>query len=195
MSADDNKSVVATFVRRCQDQHDLAFADELFHPRFVNHYRPEGRTIPSTERPASGFQSFYGALLRGFPDATMEINEQIAERDLVATRKTLRGTHLGELWDLAPTGNRVEFEFIDIFRTADGKLIEHVAWWTPARLPGAGLRRHSNPAARKGRGGWPRAGLRSTGERHAVTCAGAGGAAGERGLGPRSVGGRLSGVR
>ena len=46
----------------------------------------------------------------------MEINEQLAERDLVATRKTLRGTHLGELWDLPPTGNRVEFEFIDIFR-------------------------------------------------------------------------------
>jgi predicted ester cyclase len=45
----------------------------------------------------------------------MEINEQIAERDLVTTRKALRSTHLGELWNLAPTGNRVEFEFIDIF--------------------------------------------------------------------------------
>jgi predicted ester cyclase len=53
------------------------------------------------------------------------------ERDLVATRKTLRGTHLGELWDLPPTGNRVEFEFVDIFRMADGKLIEH---WTSMDL-------------------------------------------------------------
>jgi predicted ester cyclase len=131
MPADDNKRVVAEFVRRCQDQHDLTFADAVFHPRFVNHYRPEGRDIPSTERPASGFQAFYGALLTGLPDATMEINEQIAERDLVATRKTLRGTHLGQLWDLAPTGNRVEFEFVDIFRVADGKLIEH---WTSMDL-------------------------------------------------------------
>jgi predicted ester cyclase len=131
MSTDDNKRVVAEFVRRCQDQHDLAFADEIFHPRFENHYRPEGRAIPSTKRPASGFQAFYGALLRGFPDATMEINDQIAERDLVTTRKTLRGTHLGELWDLAPTGNRVEFEFIDIFRVAEGKLVEH---WTSMDL-------------------------------------------------------------
>lgn len=131
MSTDDNKRVVAEFVRRCQDQHDLTFADDVFHPGFVNHYQPEGRAIPSTERPASGFQAFYGALLTGFPDATMEINEQIAERDLVATRKTLRGTHLGKLWDLAPTGNRVEFEFVDIFRVADGKLIEH---WTSMDL-------------------------------------------------------------
>jgi len=37
------------------------------------------------------------------------------------------GTHLGELWDLPPTGNRVELEFIDIFRVCDGRLIEH---WT-----------------------------------------------------------------
>jgi predicted ester cyclase len=131
VSIDDNKRVVAEFVLRCQDQHDLAFADEIFHPRFANHYRPGGREIPAGERPASGFQAFYGALLRAFPDATVEINEQLAERDLVATRKTLRGTHLGELWNLPPTGNRVEFEFIDIFRVADGKLIEH---WTSMDL-------------------------------------------------------------
>jgi predicted ester cyclase len=131
VSTDDNKQVVAEFVRRCQDQHDLVFADEVFHPRFVNHHRPEGRTLRATPRPAGAFQAFYGALLRGFPDATMEINEQLAERDLVATRKTFRGTHLGELWDLPPTGNRVEFEFVDIFRVADGKLIEH---WTSMDL-------------------------------------------------------------
>jgi predicted ester cyclase len=42
-----------------------------------------------------------------------------------------RGTHLGELWELPPTGNRVEFEFIDIFRVSEGKLIEH---WTSMDL-------------------------------------------------------------
>jgi predicted ester cyclase len=131
MSTDDNKLVVSEFVRRCQDQHDLDFANEVFHPRFVNHYRPEGRVIPSTERPASGFQAFYGELLRGFPDARMEINDQIAEGDLVSTRKTLRGTHRGELWGMPPSGNRVDFEFIDIFRVADGMLIEH---WTSMDL-------------------------------------------------------------
>jgi SnoaL-like polyketide cyclase len=104
MSGDDNKRAVAKFVERCQNQHDLDYADEAFHPKFVNNYRPEGRALPETDRPASGFQAFYGALLQGFPDASVEINEQLAERDLVATRKTFRGTHLGELWDLPPTG-------------------------------------------------------------------------------------------
>jgi SnoaL-like polyketide cyclase len=92
MSGDNNKRTVAEFVERWQNQHDLAFADEVFHPQFVNHYRPEGLPTPETDRPASGFQAFYGGRLQGFPDATIEINEQLAERDLVATRKTFRGT-------------------------------------------------------------------------------------------------------
>jgi predicted ester cyclase len=127
VSTEENKRVVAHFVDVCQTRDDLAAADELFHPDFVNHYDPEGSPLAPTPQPAGGFQAFYGMLLRAFPDARMEINEHLAERDLVATRKTLHGTHRGELWGLAPTGNRVAWEFIDIFRVRDGKLVEH---WT-----------------------------------------------------------------
>lgn len=141
MSAEENKRVVAEFVQRCQTDHDLAFADEVFHPDFVNHYKPEGRELDAGDRPAQAFQHFYGALLQGFPDATVEINEQLGEGDLVATRKTLHGTHTGELWRLAPSGNRVAFEFIDIFRVQDGKLIEH---WTSMDL--AALRHQMQPS-------------------------------------------------
>ncbi|HAF08473.1 MAG TPA: ester cyclase [Chloroflexi bacterium] len=128
MSPEENKRVVANFVEVVQNRHDLAAADHIFHPEFVNHYAPAGRTVPAVQgRPAAAFQQFYGMLLGAFPDATMSIEEQVAERDVVATRKTLRGTHRGELWGLPPTGNRVEWEFIDIFRVRDGKLVEH---WT-----------------------------------------------------------------
>jgi predicted ester cyclase len=140
MTTEENKRVVANFVEVCQNQHDLAAADNIFHPEFVNHYRPEGRPIPTTSRPAGSFQAFYGMLLHAFPDATMEVNEQLAERDLVATRKTLRGTHLGEIWDLPVTGNRIAFEFIDIFRIKDGQLVEH---WTSIDL--AALRSQLQP--------------------------------------------------
>ena len=127
MSTEDNKRVVRTFVEVCQNQHNLAFADEIFHPEFVNHYAPEGRPMTAGQSAAEHFRQFYGRLLHAFPDARMEINEQLAERDLVATRKTMRGTHRGELWGLPATGNEVEWEFIDIFRIQDGKLPEH---WT-----------------------------------------------------------------
>jgi predicted ester cyclase len=128
MSVEDNKRVVASFIEVCQNQHNLAAADEIFHPEFVNHYMPGGLPIVAkSSGPAGSFQAFYSMLLSAFPDARMEINEQLGERDLVATRKTLHGTHRGELWGFSPTGNSIDFEFIDIFRVKDGKLLEH---WT-----------------------------------------------------------------
>lgn len=130
-SAEANKRVVANFVEVCQNQHDLAAADVIFDHDYVNHYKPGNRPLEPALGPAAGFQVFYGTLVRAFPDAYVEINEQLAERDLVATRKTLHGTHLGEIWGLPPTGNRVELEFIDIFRVKDGKLKEH---WTSMDL-------------------------------------------------------------
>ena len=140
MSIEDNKQVVARFVEVCQNQHDLAAADAIFHPQFVNHAIPGGRPLPPTTRPAEGFQLFYGMLLAAFPDASMHIEEQIAERDLVVTRKTFRGTHRGELWGLPPSGNPVQIEFIDIFRIKDGQLVEH--WW---QFDSDALRRQMTP--------------------------------------------------
>ena len=80
----------------------------------------------------------------GYLSSRVKANEQLAERDLVATRKTLRGTHLGEIWHLPPTGNRVEFEFIDIFRVKDGKLVEH---WTHMDFDALRLQMHPRDQA------------------------------------------------
>jgi predicted ester cyclase len=49
----------------------------------------------------------------------------IAERDLVAVRKTLEGTHQGEFLGVPPTGKRVAFSVIDVSRFRDGKIVEH----------------------------------------------------------------------
>jgi predicted ester cyclase len=40
-------------------------------------------------------------------------------------RKTLRGTHRGELMGIAPTGRAVAIEVIDIVRLRDGRYVEH----------------------------------------------------------------------
>jgi predicted ester cyclase len=37
----------------------------------------------------------------------------------------MRGTHRGEFQGITPTGKRVEVSAIDVFRIANGKIVEH----------------------------------------------------------------------
>jgi predicted ester cyclase len=62
----------------------------------------------------------------------VEIQDQVAERDEVTTRKTIRETHQGILMGSAPTGRQVEIQVIDVVRLRDGRCVEH---WGINTLP------------------------------------------------------------
>lgn len=64
-------------------------------------------------------------LRKGFPDCKVEILGQVAENDLVATRKKIIGTNTGEIMGISPTNRSVEILVIDIIRLKDGKYLEH----------------------------------------------------------------------
>jgi predicted ester cyclase len=59
------------------------------------------------------------------PDLTVDIHEQIEEGDLVCTRKTLRGTHRGDLFGISATNQAVEIQVMDMVRVERGKYVEH----------------------------------------------------------------------
>jgi predicted ester cyclase len=48
----------------------------------------------------------------------------VAEGDRVAVRESYRGTHRGEFMGIPASGREVRFASIDIYRIADGKLVE-----------------------------------------------------------------------
>ncbi len=59
-----------------------------------------------------------------FPDATMTIEDQIAEGDRVVTRTTATGTHRGDLGGIAASGRFVSVPIILIDRIVDGRIVE-----------------------------------------------------------------------
>ena len=74
MTVESNKQVVANFIEVCQNQHNLAAADTIFHPEFVNHYMPGGAPIvPTSAGPGGAFQAFY-AMLFLFTGAAIALN-------------------------------------------------------------------------------------------------------------------------
>ena len=68
---------------------------------------------------------------------TLNAQEQdiVAGGDTVALRFVVEATHEGELLGIAPTGRRVRWDAVDVYRLKDGKISEE---WNPradAQIP------------------------------------------------------------
>jgi predicted ester cyclase len=59
-----------------------------------------------------------------FPDLHYTVHEEMAERDLVMTRFSARGTQTGPFLGAAPTGRTVRYTGFDLNRIAGGKIVE-----------------------------------------------------------------------
>jgi predicted ester cyclase len=120
-STEQNKEIVRRFNRECIE---LGLADsfeELLDDAVINHAAAPGR--PNGKE---SFSFFLNEVLRkGFPDIKVAILDQVAEHDLVTTRKRLTGTHTGEIMGIAPTNKAVEIQVIDIIRIENGRYKEH----------------------------------------------------------------------
>ncbi|MFQ5674713.1 MAG: ester cyclase [bacterium] len=126
MSVEENKAIVRRFVEEVQSQHDLDIVGELMDTNMIDHYY-DAQGLQQPKNAVEGFKKFFSGMLAAFPDIKAVIHKQVAEGDNVVTHKTLHGTHKGEFRGIPPTGKKVSVDVIDIFRIADGKMVEH---WT-----------------------------------------------------------------
>lgn len=120
MSTEENKKVVMRFNKEFLEGGNTEVLKEIVADDFVNHTAVAG--IP---KDVTGLIRFVGMLHQGFPDLTVEIHDQIAENDLVASRKTIHGTHLGEIMGHQPTGKKVTMNVLDMVRIREGKYVDH----------------------------------------------------------------------
>jgi predicted SnoaL-like aldol condensation-catalyzing enzyme len=119
---DANKAVVRRYVEDVQVSGREDVAAELLAAGFVNHGGPGwARTLVGPDSAVM----FARRLRAGLSGLEAVIHEQVGEGDLVVTRKTFQGTHVGELLGIPPSGARVVIDAIDILRVVDGRLAEH----------------------------------------------------------------------
>jgi predicted ester cyclase len=72
-------------------------------------------------------KAFYQQLWAAFPDMRATPETTIAAGGWVAQRLSVSGTMEGTFMDMAPTGKRVTYEVIAMFRVADGRIVEYHA--------------------------------------------------------------------
>ncbi len=120
MSAEENKALFRRTYEELLNAGEYSVAEELVAPDFINHEAPPGR-----DRGPESMRGLASMLRTAFPDLHFEIEELIAEGDVVAGRLTMSGTHEGPLMGTPPTRRSVRQDHMHFVRFEDGKAVEH----------------------------------------------------------------------
>jgi predicted ester cyclase len=122
MSTETNKTCIQYNFEEGVNKQNLNAVDECFAPDYIGHL-PGFPPLHGSEAQKQVRAAFFGA----FPDLQTTVDLLVAEGDKVAVRNTWSGTHQGEFQGIPPTGKRVTFTTMDIYRMVDGKIAEHWA--------------------------------------------------------------------
>jgi predicted ester cyclase len=121
MATEDNKALVQRFYAE-MDVGNIEAMDELVAEDYLDHNPPPFPGLPAgREGLKAAFQIFWKAT-----PGRHEIEDQVAEGDLVVTRLTAHGRHEGELpGPLPATGRDIHQTAVAIHRIENGRIVEH----------------------------------------------------------------------
>lgn len=121
----DNQAVVLRWWDELWNRGNLSLADQLHTTDFRDH----DPASPWVEPGPGGMKKKVVAYRSAFPDLHFTMDEVLSAGDHVVTHWRCKGTHLGEVLGLAPTGKTIEIEGISIFRLRDGRIAEQTIVW------------------------------------------------------------------
>ncbi len=113
-----NKQAVLALYETVFRNHDFSRLDDIMRDDYIQHNEdcPQGK---------AGFVQFFEEIFAGIPDFSYTMKRIVAEGNLVLLWSTTTGTHENEWLGCPPTGNRLDFDVVDIFRMEDGLIAEH----------------------------------------------------------------------
>ena len=121
MESEANKTIIRGFFQKVINAGNLDIMDQVLSPDFFSHEALPPGIPPGRE----GAKQLFGMLRNAFPDLQATIEDEIAEGDKVVVRVTFSGTQQGEFMGKPPTGRRVTYGVVDIFRISDEQVVEH----------------------------------------------------------------------
>ncbi|HXV60707.1 MAG TPA: ester cyclase [Vicinamibacteria bacterium] len=118
--SEKNKRVVRRLYGEVMAKGNVAVADEIFDPGYVDH-------MPIMKTPdRTGLLASVDAARRAFPDLTPRIIAEIAEGDWVAIAVEVdAGTHQGPYMGVPASGKPVTWSETHFWRVKNGKIVEH----------------------------------------------------------------------
>ena len=120
MSIEDHKALIRRFYEEVWNKGNLDAADTIFADDYVRHDLRPGNPLPGP----AGQKKIAADFRAAFPDLHMTIDVIVAEGDIIAARWTTEGTNTGQWGSIPPTGKRAKFSGVNIFRIANGRVVE-----------------------------------------------------------------------
>jgi steroid delta-isomerase-like uncharacterized protein len=114
MSCESNKALTARHYVEVLTQKKLSVVDEIYADRIQV---GDGPSMPREQ-----FKAMAQMSTTAFPDLVATIHDQVAEGDLVATRWSAEGTHLGDFMGHAGSGRKATITAIHIHKITDNRI-------------------------------------------------------------------------
>jgi len=114
-----NKEIIRRYYNELWNKWNIALANELI----VCEISFRGSLAVKVQG-LEGFKAYVNMVRTAFPDFHNTIEDLIAEGDKVVARLTYDGTHRGEIFGVAPTGRKIEYSGVAIFRLVDKRIVD-----------------------------------------------------------------------
>ena len=113
---EQNKILVQRFYDEILNGRNLAAADEILSPEYIDH---------SASAPGLGnFKTYLAMITSVFPDIKVTVEDLFTDGDKAAARLTIHGTQLGSFRGFPPNGMQATWAGIDILHTSNGVITE-----------------------------------------------------------------------
>jgi steroid delta-isomerase-like uncharacterized protein len=116
----ENKQIVRQFFELL-DRHDTERMGDLLVSTTNYSFHLAGRPSPVDW---NEHKRLLAGVINAFPDLHHDIVDMVAERDKVAVRLNVTGTHKGEFQGILPTGKKLSLHEMGFITILDGKIIE-----------------------------------------------------------------------
>ena len=116
--SEENKELARRFLE-AQARGDMEMLDELMAPEFVDR-----SLLPGQKPGREDYKRSLADMLSVHPNTGFQIETQIAEGDMVASRFSGTSVHRGKYLGADPTGQETRYSGIHIHRIAGGKIVE-----------------------------------------------------------------------
>ncbi len=130
MSTEKNKKIVRQFMMEVLSGRNVGLADDVLAPNYVN---------LMTGADLAGFKGMLIAMSNALTGVQFEIDELVAEGDVVVARWKMEATHSGSLMGESPTGKRISSRGLTYYRLVNGQIVEDDPLSTPDILQSLGI--------------------------------------------------------